>query len=167
VNWDAIGAIGQVLGSIAVFITLGYLAVQVRHQRQENRRALSQGRAQSARELTGLFLDEKTVAYIAQANAALGVPEFPFIDMLMEKTGLTSEAVNRLLTIEFMWWDFRVQTIPFAQDLGPGERAGFDFFIRGTYGLPGFSRLVYENILKPMTHPDAVRYIDGVLAQPG
>jgi hypothetical protein len=48
-NWDAIGAIGQVLGSVAVFITLGYLAVQVRHQRQENRRALSQGRAEAAR----------------------------------------------------------------------------------------------------------------------
>ena len=28
-NWDAIAAIGQVLGSLAVFITLGYLALQV------------------------------------------------------------------------------------------------------------------------------------------
>jgi hypothetical protein len=26
-NWDEVGAIGQVLGSIAVFITLEYLAV--------------------------------------------------------------------------------------------------------------------------------------------
>ena len=32
-NWDAIGAIGQMLGSIAVFVTLGYLAVQVRRIR--------------------------------------------------------------------------------------------------------------------------------------
>ena len=29
-NWDAIGAIGQLLGALAVVITLGYLAVQVR-----------------------------------------------------------------------------------------------------------------------------------------
>jgi hypothetical protein len=71
------------------------------------------------------------------------------------------------MTIEFMWWDFRVQTIPFAADLTPMERAGFDFFIRGTYGNPGFSRLASENVLKPMTHPEAVRYIDNVLAQPG
>jgi hypothetical protein len=32
-NWEEIGAIGQVLGSVAVFITLGYLAVQLRHSR--------------------------------------------------------------------------------------------------------------------------------------
>jgi hypothetical protein len=29
-NWEAIGAIGQVLGSAAVFVSLGYLAVQIR-----------------------------------------------------------------------------------------------------------------------------------------
>ena len=29
-NWDAIGAIGEVLGAIAVFATLIYLAVQIR-----------------------------------------------------------------------------------------------------------------------------------------
>src|SRR5262245_2422184 len=33
-NWDAIGAIGQVLGSVAVFITLGYLALQMRQNTQ-------------------------------------------------------------------------------------------------------------------------------------
>jgi hypothetical protein len=28
-NWEGVGAIGQVLGSIAVFVTLGYLAAEV------------------------------------------------------------------------------------------------------------------------------------------
>jgi len=31
VNWDAIGAIGEIIGAIAVVLTLGYLAVQTRH----------------------------------------------------------------------------------------------------------------------------------------
>jgi hypothetical protein len=30
VNWDAVGAIGEVLGAIAVFATLVYLAIQIR-----------------------------------------------------------------------------------------------------------------------------------------
>ena len=34
-SWDAIGALGEVLDSIAVFVTLGYLAVQLRHARSE------------------------------------------------------------------------------------------------------------------------------------
>jgi len=41
-NWEEVGAIGQVLGSIAVFITLGYLAVQLRHARAEMQRSPSQ-----------------------------------------------------------------------------------------------------------------------------
>jgi len=28
-NWNAVGAIGQILGSLAVFVTIGFLAVQV------------------------------------------------------------------------------------------------------------------------------------------
>jgi len=32
-NWDAIGAVGRMLGSVAVFITLGYLATQIRQVR--------------------------------------------------------------------------------------------------------------------------------------
>lgn len=34
-NWDAIGAIGQMLGSVAVFVTIGDLAVQLRYAREE------------------------------------------------------------------------------------------------------------------------------------
>ena len=29
-NWEAIGAIGEVVGAAAVVVTLGYLAVQIR-----------------------------------------------------------------------------------------------------------------------------------------
>ena len=45
-NWDAVGALAELLGSLAVFATLIYLAVQVRHSRdllEENRKvALSE-----------------------------------------------------------------------------------------------------------------------------
>ena len=41
-NWDAIGATGEVLGSIAVVITLVYLAVQIRQNTQSNRTAAIQ-----------------------------------------------------------------------------------------------------------------------------
>ena len=29
-NWDAAGAIGEIIGAIAVFLTLAYLAIQIR-----------------------------------------------------------------------------------------------------------------------------------------
>ena len=40
-NWDEVGAIGQMLGSLAVFITLVYLSVQTRHARSESRNVRS------------------------------------------------------------------------------------------------------------------------------
>ena len=35
VNWDAIGAVGEIVGSLAVLVTLVYLAMQVRHFKQQ------------------------------------------------------------------------------------------------------------------------------------
>jgi len=31
-NWEAIGAVGEILGAIAVFVSLLYLALQLRHR---------------------------------------------------------------------------------------------------------------------------------------
>ena len=42
-NWEAIGAIGEVLGAAAVVATLGYLAIQIR----QNSRAVKNSAAQS------------------------------------------------------------------------------------------------------------------------
>ena len=36
-NWDAIGAIGEIIGAIAVVATLGYLAVQIRQNSTQAR----------------------------------------------------------------------------------------------------------------------------------
>lgn len=100
-NWEEVGAIGQMLGSIAVFITLGYLSLQVRHARQT------------------------------------------------------------------AWWTYRLQIIPYVDELPAMERTAIENQLRGTYGRPGVARLFYETYLKSTAHPDAVRYIDNLLAQPG
>ncbi len=41
-NWDALGAIGEVVGAAAVIITLAYLAVQIRQNTRMNASALRQ-----------------------------------------------------------------------------------------------------------------------------
>ena len=43
-NWDAIGAIGEILGATAVLVSLIYLSIQIRHnsrQVEEQTRALN------------------------------------------------------------------------------------------------------------------------------
>jgi hypothetical protein len=46
-NWDALGAIAELLGAIAVFLTLAYLAIQVR----QNSRALEEQNKFSAAQI--------------------------------------------------------------------------------------------------------------------
>ena len=53
-NWDAIGAIGQMLGSIAVLVTLTYLAAQIR----QNTTAVQAGTFQSIIALATTFNEE-------------------------------------------------------------------------------------------------------------
>jgi len=41
-NWDAIGAIGEIVGAMAVVVSLAYLATQIRNQNREARAATIQ-----------------------------------------------------------------------------------------------------------------------------
>jgi hypothetical protein len=165
-NWDEVGAIGQVLGSLAVFVTLGYLAIQVKHSRQDARRALSQGRGEANRDVLALQCDERINRIFERANIALGSPPFPFVSALIEQVGLTTEEATLLSWLEVTRWSYRIQIIPNADELSPMERAQFDGAIRASCGMPGVTRLFYEHV-KPNAHPDALRYIDNLLTQPG
>ena len=165
-NWEEIGAIGQVLGSIAVFVTVAYLAVQVRHGRQDARRALSQGRGESARDLYTQQSDERINHLYVKVQAALGAPPNPFESALMNQTGLTREEATLMFWIQYEWWNHRLQIIPNVDELPPMERALFDTGVRATLAGPGIFRLFHET-MGSRTHPDAVRYIDNLLAQRG
>ena len=49
-NWDAIGAVGEIMGALAVVVSVAYLAVQIRKQTAESRLA-------AARELSTLYIN--------------------------------------------------------------------------------------------------------------
>ena len=50
-NWEAIGAAGELVGSVAVLITLVYLARQISHTREEVARSINNSRAETVRNL--------------------------------------------------------------------------------------------------------------------
>ena len=162
-NWDAIGAISEAVGSIAVFVTLGYLAIQVRHARSEAQRALSQGREQSVRELCTLNADERISRAATKASVALGFEPSPFTKLLMEQSGLTRDEANLLFWSHLSWWIYRLSIIPHVDQLPIVERADFEAAIKGAYGFPGIPQLFYQAHIKPFAHPDAVRYITNLL----
>jgi hypothetical protein len=127
---------GQVLGSIAVFITLAYLSVQVRHARQETRRLLSQGRSEAHRDLMTKECDERISRISVKAETALGAPVSRFNSALMERAGLTPEEAWVMASVQSSYWNYYLQFIPSMDELPPTERTQLEGWIRRRYGPP-------------------------------
>ena len=63
-NWDAISAIAELLGALAVIVTLIYLAVQLRQQNTVTKAQIEQQRADSVIQLaTVLSITENRILY--------------------------------------------------------------------------------------------------------
>jgi hypothetical protein len=163
-NWEEVGAIGQMLGSAAVLVTLWYLAVQQRHAREEVRRSVSQSRAAAVRELAIHYADNEVASSASfKAHLALGGQPHAIHKPLLD-AGLTNEEIGAVIWREFAFWAYRQSTVMQIHELTAGERAEFDISIRISYGH-GVGRLWYSTS-KATLNPDAVRYIDNLLAQP-
>jgi hypothetical protein len=167
-NWNAVGAIGQILGSLAVFVTIGFLAVQVHDNKTQMQRSIAESRTERGTQAnTTLATNERLVGIHVKFNQALrgDKPLPPFIEAVTRQFGLTQEEAVMLYTDLLIRWQVTAQTIPYADDLPPGDRAQFDRGLRTGTAEPAF--LFWYNLQKPMLNPDAVRYVDNLLAQPG
>ena len=67
-NWDAIGAIGEVIGAFAVVISLAYLAIQIRSQISEARLASVHEILVGFRESVHTFATGDVAEVLAKAN---------------------------------------------------------------------------------------------------
>ena len=84
-NWDAIGAIGEIIGALAVLVTLIYLAVQVRQAKHQLDLNSAQARAIHLRDL---LMPIATDPSLASIMLKAGHP--PYGDF-----GLNSEEAHR------------------------------------------------------------------------
>lgn len=57
-NWEAIGAVGEILGAIGVIATLGYLAVQIRQNTASNRQAAARSTVDSINRLNIVSVEQ-------------------------------------------------------------------------------------------------------------
>lgn len=67
-NWEAIGAIGEIIGAAAVVISLGYLAVQIRAQNAESRAAAMHDISVGWRAASEQFTDGELAGIFIKAN---------------------------------------------------------------------------------------------------
>lgn len=160
-----LGNVGEFVGSIAILVTLAYLAIQVRHARHETRLALSQGRMQANRELIALELDPANLEARMRANAALGFEPLPAMKVLMDTADLSLEDAYRVAMVEIAAWNYRIHVISNANELSQMERRIFDGALRNRLRNSAVSRLIAESILAGNS-PEVRSYVENALAGP-
>lgn len=162
-NWDALGALAEMFGAAAVFVTLVYLSVQVRQARSEARRALAHARADTARGLlTARASDARLGGLYVKATLAIEPTPPAFVTAAMAQAGLTAEDAAALYWDQLAWWQYRLEVIPYVHELPDEARQEFEQGIRLNYGAQPLERLFYETSRAALP-ADAVRYIDALL----
>ena len=67
-NWEAIGAVGEIIGAFAVVASLVYLAVQIRAQSRETRVSAMHDISVGFRDAISQFSTEGAAAIFVKAN---------------------------------------------------------------------------------------------------
>ena len=162
-NWEAIGAVGEVLGSIAVLATLVYLAVQVRHARSEYVRSISQTRYATIREVISEPMRNPDLLRILVKADQVMVSDPKTLSELEAIGDFTGEE-SRLLNIYCASdWLYRVETIENLDHISQDQKVAFDRSTKRLYGA-GVGKLWYEDYLNNRTGAEPiVEYVNTLL----
>ncbi len=85
-NWDAISAVGEIVGASAVVVSLLYLAVQIRTQNTQSRLSTLHEISIDFREATAKFANEDIADISVRANKDFDVLSDPELHRLIVLT---------------------------------------------------------------------------------
>ena len=126
-NWDAIGAIGEVVGAVAVVVSLLYLASQVKHMREMSVRNTRHMRNTGIRELfTSISSSPELSDAWMKVEASLGDNTILYssAELLAQKTGTTVEEANQVICHAMaLYYQYRTA---YYSDLTASEQAGLE-----------------------------------------
>ena len=158
-NWEAIGAVGEILGAIAVVLTLGYLAVQIRHAKNATADQNRLERSRGVREMALAMIANPEAAYDQIRNWGLD----DYYQALGEKEGISPE---RALVVDwsngYYFWMYWGQ---FASTTHEKDLRELEHVISGLLEMPGM-RYSWETSshTRPLLEPAFVEFVDRILA---
>jgi hypothetical protein len=159
-NWEAISSIGEIVGALAVVVTLGYLAVQVKHAKSataDNSRLI---RANAVRDMCLEMCRNDALRMTQTKNWGLGA----YYEELAERLGDSVEEATRVDWANcyyfWMYWGQYSSTTE-SRDLNELEHV-----ISGLCSNPGM-KLSWETspLNRPLLQEDFVDFVDGIVAK--
>jgi hypothetical protein len=110
-NWEALGAIGEIVGAVAVVVTLGYLAVQIRQNTRSVRAASHHAVADSFNRINAVIGADTSVGRIVRIG----------------RTGLGNVTEDEQVSLGFLYLSFfRVfETVYYQYEMGTADEHSF------------------------------------------
>jgi hypothetical protein len=146
-NWDALGAIGEILGAIAVLITLLYLAAQVKQANAMASFETTREIMAQFNDLNRLYATDSAIRQVLLKEGELSVEEdeqsYTYADMYCNAWATTQIAFNQG-QIDKALYDSVVGDVGIALKRWPGMRRQVDRWFHNYPGLRAYG--IFETV---------------------
>ena len=161
-NWEAIGAIGEVSGTLVIVFTLGYLAVQIRIAKSAAADTNRLTRASGVREAHLAMVNNDQL--LESAITAYGAESY--YHQFGDQFSLSLKEAARLDFMHQYW--FWLHWGQFSSVNDPGDLQELSHVIEKFYVIPAV-RYSWENspYSRPMMDPSFVQFVDEAIARNG
>ena len=161
-NWDAVGAIAESLGVLAVFVTLAYLAIQVKYAKDQVRLSIQQVRNSSLRDLSLTVAQNPGLASVVSKAEGACTPDIESEKQLFEAAGFNAQEEVIWQAYQRAWWVHWREVIDNRDDLSKSQIEHVKLGIATIF--TNTSARVYLNSMGSINSP-TIRYIESILAE--
>ena len=135
-NWDALGAIGEIIGAAAVLATLFYLAAQIKMQNRELEKSNENVTAQLSVDLNNVFIN----------NFDALMRDKEFVEIYQK--GMSNQLLDEIETIQFS--QFVNRWVAFCESVIVANKAEVmfsgDYDLDFLYGNPYIHKLINTEV---------------------
>jgi len=156
------GAVGEILGAVAILVTLVYLATQVRYARHTVEDANRTSRAEGIRELNGLLMANAEVR--AAWNKGMGPGFRRLHDDVAESLGLSFDEASIVITQGFNW--AFTHWAQYRSLKSPEDEKELTNIAKAWYGEDPMSTLIIHPVFRGALDADFLVWLDQTLGLP-
>ena len=159
-NWEAVGAVGEILGAVAVVLTLVYLAIQVRYARKATVDQNLLTRSTAIREMILAAVGNDELRDGQMSNWGMDA----YYDALGRELGVSrTEASRNEWANAYYFWMYWGQWVA-THD--PKDLKELEHVISALLRLPGVRHSWEKSpLVRPLFDEAFVDFVDGILAK--
>ena len=159
-NWEAIGALGEIVGALAVVLTLAYLAIQVRHAKEAT---ADTNRLERSKGVRDMMLASAADSGLRE-NLTKGLQLSDYYNEIASNLNMSSDEAASFDWAMLYW--FWLHWGQYASTTKESDVEELRNVISGFYRNPGV-RVCWEKSpwARPVLEKDFVNFVDEILAQ--